>query len=136
MNHDFRRPTLLSIGIVLTATYSAVVLLLAAIGGLIGVGVGGFAVVGATADQLLPVGLAASAVALVLLGILLVHGVTLVACLRAWHGSRRWTIALIGLASLGLVSAGPLGIAFHVLTIIGCVQSLEHGGGRSSVSAR
>ena len=124
MSSSHPRPKLLSIGIVLTSVYVSCVLLLVGLGSVIGLGIGGLAMLENGGEDLLPLGILAGAFSLALVGLAIFYIVVLVACFKTWHGSRSWTIALIVFASLGLISAGPISVIINVLTIVGCVQAL------------
>lgn len=127
MNHP-TRPGLLSFGIVLTGIYVSVILMLLVLAGIVGLGFGGFAfaqaMTGEGAGEVLPFGLALGAGTLVVACLFAYYLMVLLACIRAWDGSRSWTIALIVFACLGLLNAGPISVIVNVMTIVGAVQAL------------
>lgn len=129
------RPTLLSFGIVLSALWASFVLVLVALGAIVGLGAGGVAALSANAEAMLPLGFAFGIGALVISGMALYYFAVLLACLRAWQGSRGWTIALIVFSMLGLLNAGPVSVVVGVMTIVGCAQALSIASPTTSTTA-
>ena len=126
------RPGLLSFGIVMTGIYVSLILTLLLLGGVVGLGFGGFAFARAAAEngavETLPFGLALGAGTVVIACLFAYYLAVLLACIRAWDGSRSWTIALIVFACLGLLNAGPISVIVNVLTIVGATQALGKRG--------
>jgi len=120
--NTLQRPTVLSVGIVLTALLSCGMLLLLVLGGLFGLGVGGYAL--AQGEQAMPLGLVLGAGAFLLIGAAIYYGAVLLACAKAWNGSHGWTIALIVFSAIGLLNPGILSLPIHVLTIVGAAMAL------------
>jgi hypothetical protein len=122
------RPGLLTFGIVMTSIYVSLMLLLLLFAGLVALGFGSFAFVSAATDngafEVLPFGLALGAGTVIAACLFAYYLVVLLACARAWEGSRSWTIALIVFACLGLLNAGPISVVVNALTIVGATQAL------------
>ncbi len=49
----------------------------------------------------------------------------LLACTKAWQGSRAWTYTVMLLTAIGFANPGCLSTPIGILTLIGCIQALE-----------
>ena len=129
------RPTPLSVGIVATSLYSAIMLLILLLVALVGLGlsIGGASL--AALEEFVP-GLpmmgAGLVVLLVFMGFAAVQFLVLWSCAQAWQGSRPWTICLLVLSALGLFNPGIFSTPIQILTIVGASMALARPEGEAA----
>jgi len=120
-----RRPTLLSVGIVLQALHAVFAGFLYLLGGGLAAGLFGASLAALPIFGVFPLNLLAAFGALFLLTVAAFYGFVLFVCWRAWEGERPWLWTLIVLSIIGLVNTGPISVLVGVMTIVGAWQFLQ-----------
>jgi hypothetical protein len=123
--NNFKRPGLLTFGIVLTVLHALMMMAVFVFVLLTVMGVATVGMVEAPSSEMLPIGIVFSLGGFVIGFFVLFYAAVLWVCYSSWGGSRLGLALLIGLSGLGLINSGPISAVIGVLTIIGCVQAWE-----------
>ena len=119
------RPTLLTVGIILMAAKSAMMLLFTGIAAVAVPFIFGIGALESHGDEFIPILFVGGLAEFIVFILLMLQFIGLLACYKSWQGSRGWTILLMVLSGLSLIDANIFGVVIGAVTIIGGVQALE-----------